>query len=197
MKTSKNYGAFSSEKELQLWLQNQGIDLSKWDCGSAKSIQNLLTELATGDCLIQLNPPLRVIHVVQVLIFRENSILVELEQEMNDLRKRKRNLPPSEKMKIGENCFDAAVRCLEEELSVSRKNITILIKEYKPFIRYRTSRSYPGLRSKYYVYRVKVEVDGLPHENFWSEEKTDEVNHDVIRRHYWGWKYLKNIKYPD
>jgi len=44
---------------------------------------------------------------------------------------------------------------------------------------------------------VKTEVDGLPQENFWSKEKTDEVNHDVIRRHYWGWKYLKNIKYPD
>lgn len=197
MKTSKKTGEFPSEKELNTWLLDQGIDLTRWDSDSAKSIENLFTELSTGDCTIQLNPPLRIIHVVQVLIFQGKLILVEMEQEMKDFRKRKRNLPPSEKMKIGEDCLEAAVRCLEEELSVSKKNITILTTDCKPFIRYRTSRSYPGLSSKYFIYRVHAQVDELPQGSFWSDEKDDDERHDVIRRHFWGWKFLKNIKYPD
>lgn len=197
MKSKNKLANFSSIDELERWLINQKIDLSLWNRGNAKSVENLLNEIIQGDCLIQLNPPMRIIHVVQVLIFRNQTLLVEIEQEMNDERTRKRNLPPSEKMKLGEDCRQAAIRCLVEELQVSDNQVKILTRDCKAFIRYRNSRSYPGLKSKYFVYRVQAQVEQLPQENFWSKEKVSPKHTDIVRRHYWGWSHMKKIKYPD
>lgn len=197
MKTPLKIREFIDKKDLEIWLINQGIDLSQWDCDNAKSIENLFKEIKGGDCVIQQSPPLRVIHVVQVLIFREKLILTELAQELSDLRKRKRNLPPSEKMKPDENCLHAAIRCLEEELQITKDRITFLTNECKPSVRYRYSKSYPGLKSKYYVYRVHVQVDGLPNGNFWSKEKISGDYQQSVHRHYWGWTQMKNIKISD
>ncbi|HSM26419.1 MAG TPA: NUDIX domain-containing protein [Anaerolineaceae bacterium] len=197
MKAKNKLANISSIEELEKWLSDQKIELHLWNCGNAKSLENLFNEIIEGDCSIQLNPPMRIINAVQVLIFRSQSLLVELEQEMIDDRTRKRNLPPSEKMKPGEDCKEAAIRCLVEELQLSQDEIKILTEECKPFIRYRKSRSYPGLKTKYYVYRVQAQVDQLPEGNFWSKEKESEEHADIVRRHYWGWSPSKNIKYPD
>jgi hypothetical protein len=197
MNTKKEFGNFLSTDDLKNWLLGQKIDLTIWNCGDAKSVENLFDELQHGDCSIQLRPPLRVIYVVQVFIIRDKSILVELEQEMSDHRKRKRNLPPSEKMKPGESWANATKRCLKEELQIEPDAIKIITKECKPSIRYRNSNSYPGLKTKYFIYRIHTEVNGLPEGNFWSEEETRVEDADVIRNHYWGWTHLKKIKYPD
>jgi len=197
MKAENKLANFSSFDELEKWLIDQKIDLSLWNRGNAKSVENLLNEIIQGDCSIQLNPAMRIIHVVQVLIFRNQTLLVEIEQEMNDERTRKRNLPPSEKMKPGEDCRQAAIRCLVEELQVSEDQVNILTKDCKAFIRYRNSRSYPGLKSKYFVYRVQAQVEQLPEGNFWSKEKESPKHKEIVRRHYWGWSQMKKIKYPD
>lgn len=197
MKKQKNTDGFASEKELKDWLLNHKINFSLWDCNSAKSVQNLFKEIIEGDCFIQKEPPLRIINVVQVLVFREGLILTELEQEMDDFRRRKRNIPPSEKMKPGEDFRQAAIRCLQEELQISEDRITVLTKDCSPFVRYRHSRSYPGLRSKYHIFRVHADVNGLPDENFWSQEKVDGEDCHIVRRHLWGWTFSKKIKYPD
>lgn len=197
MKPKNKLAKFSSNDELEKWLIDQKIDLLLWNRGNAKSVENLFNEIILGDSLIQLNPPMRIIHVVQVLIFRNQTLLVEIEQEMNDERTRKRNLPPSEKMKPGEDCRQAAIRCLVEELQVSEDQVAILTTDCKAFIRYRNSRSYPGLKSKYFVYHVQAQVEQLPEENFWSKEKESLKHTDIVRRHYWGWSPMKKIKYPD
>lgn len=197
MKTPPKILEIDNESDLEKWLIEHGIDLSQWGCDHAKSVQNLLKEIQEGDCIIQYKPPLRIIHVVQALIFKDKYILTELGQELSDNRKRKRNLPPSEKMKPDENCLFAAIRCLDEELQITDDRITFLSKKCKPVIRYRYSKSYPGLKSKYYIYRVHVQVNGLPEKNFWSEEKNSGDHQQSVRRHFWGWTQMKNIKFSD
>jgi hypothetical protein len=44
---------------------------------------------------------------------------------------------------------------------------------------------------------VKVYVKNLPVEGFWTEEKTNHADKEIIRRFYWGWGNLKMIKVPD
>ena len=197
MKSSPKNLEFVNERDLENWLIRHGIELNQWGYYHAKSVSNLMKEIQEGDCIIQHDPLLRIIHVVQVLIFKDKWILTELEQELSDLRQRKRNIPPSEKMKPDENCLLAAKRCLEEELQITEDRITLLSKDCKPVIRYRYSKSYPGLRSKYYVYRVHAQVNGLPEDNFWSEEKISGDHQQSVRRHYWGWTQMKKIKFSD
>lgn len=193
----KEFGRFHSIENLRLWLLTLPFDLESWNRGQAKSVSQLFDEINNGESSIQLNPPLRVVNVVQVLVSHNGKYLLELEQELDDKRTRKRNIPPSEKMKPGEDCLDAARRCLIEELQVPDQDIEILSDECKAIYRYRNSRSYPGLRTKYCIYRVKVYINNLPTEGFWTEEKTHHSGKEIIRRFYWGWGYLNKIKVPD
>lgn len=196
-KMKKEFGYFPSVESLRQWLLTLSLDLNSWNSGQAKSVDHLLNEINNGESSIQLKPPLRVVNVVQVLVALDDKYLLELEQELDDKRTRKRNIPPSEKMKPGENCLDAARRCLLEELQILDKDIEILSDTCKAIYRYRNSRSYPGLRTKYCIYRVKVIVKNLPAEGFWTEERTNYGEKEIIRRFYWGWDHLKKIKVPD
>lgn len=193
----KEFGYFPSVESLYKWLLTQFFDLDGWNSGQAKSVDHLFNEIKNGESSIQLKPPLRVVNVVQVLVSLDDKYLIELEQELDDKRTRKRNIPPSEKMKPGENCLDAARRCLLEELQILDQNIEVLSDHCKASYRYRNSRSYPGLRTKYCIYRVKVFVKNLPAKSFWTEEKSNHAGIEIIRRHYWGWGQLKKIKVPD
>jgi hypothetical protein len=193
----KEFGDFPSVESLRHWLLTQSFELDRWNRRQAKSVGHLFDEIKNGESSIQLKPPLRVVNVVQVLVSQDGKYLLELEQELDDKRTRKRNIPPSEKMKPGENCLDAARRCLLEELQILDKDIEILSEDCKAIYRYRNSRSYPGLRTKYCIYRVKVYVKNLPVEGFWTEEKTNHADKEIIRRFYWGWGNLKMIKVPD
>ncbi|PKO07129.1 MAG: hypothetical protein CVU41_03405 [Chloroflexi bacterium HGW-Chloroflexi-3] len=193
----KEFGDFPSVESLRQWLLTQSFDLDSWNRGQAKSVDHLFEEINNRESSIQLKPPLRVVNVVQVLISHEGKFLLELEQELDDKRTRKRSIPPSEKMKPGENCLDAAKRCLLEELQIPDNDVEILSECCKAIYQYRNSRSYPGLRTKYCIYRVKVIVKNLPEEGFWTEEKTNHAEKEIIRRFYWGWGYLKMIKVPD
>lgn len=197
VKMKKEFGNFTSLESLHQWLLNQSVDLDRWNCDQAKSVSNLFNEIVTGESTIQMQPPLRVVKVVQVLVMNTGLNLLELGQELDDKRLRKRNIPPSEKMKPGEDCLVAARRCLVEELQIQAQDITVVTKQCKPVYRYRKSKSYPGLRSKYIVYRVEVTVKGLPTEDFWTDEKSKQGAKEIVRRHYWGWRTLKVIKYSD
>jgi hypothetical protein len=193
----KDCGNFQSIEHLLIWLSDQSIELSKWNQGHAKSVENLFYELENGECQMQMQPPLRVVNVVQVLVTNGELYLLELEQELEDKRKRNRNIPPSEKMKPNENCLDAARRCLIEELGVNNDDIDIKTQDCIASIRYRKSRSFPGLNTKYYVFRVYAQVRGLSEENFWTEEITQKDGVEIVRRFCWGWSNLRKIKLAD
>lgn len=178
---------FLSIEALKSWLTDNHIPIHKWGLGDAKTILQLFHEIKKGECELRDNPPKRILPVVQVIIRRDNLVLVELEQELNDARKRKRCLPPSEKMKPGESWFTAATRCLDEELALSPDQYTILSTTCEPIITERPSQSYPGLKSQYHVYTVEVNAHSLPDKNFWTNEKEDLDCDTTVRRHHWGW----------
>lgn len=186
---------FSSLEELQNWLSNNNVPIEQWGKGYAKTINQLFLELQRRECIIKTNPPMRILTVVQIIIKHDDLILVELSQEMQDQRRRKRSLPPSEKMKPGEGWHQAAVRCLDEELSIQENQFTILSKDCKPDIYEKQSQSYPGLLSQYHLYRVHVAADHLPKNEFWTVEKIQSGQKQAVRRHLWGWVHPQSIKF--
>ncbi len=172
---------------LTSWLIKNHIPIQNWGFGHAKTISDLFQEINEGECVLINDPPKRILPVVQVIIRRNHLVLVELEQELNDSRKRKRCLPPSEKMKPEESWLEAAIRCLNEELSLAPHQFTVLSENCEPVIYERLSQSYPGLPSQYHIYSVNVQADTLSATEFWTDEKADPEKKAAIRRHLWGW----------
>lgn len=177
----------SDIRELKEWLIVNGIDISGWGKGGKKSIENLWDEFANGDIQLLNNPPSRVVNVVEVSILRGDSVLIEAVQEFGTGEQRFRNRLPSEKIRIGESYFDAALRCLEEELGIDKQNVTSMTIADKPQESITDSPSYPGLATKYTFHSITVEVNGLPQGDFWRENAAFEHG-DPVKRHYWRWR---------
>lgn len=177
--------------DLKRWLTSQGIDISYWGEKSAKSVEDLWIELADGETYLQNNPPLRAISVAQVIIRRGDEVLIEAEQEFKDKRRRCRDIPPSEKIKQGENYLDAIFRCLREELHIDLDHVEILPSTYHQEFSVRTSPSYPGLRTQYNFHIIEARVGELPGTDFWTTE-TANNGQDPIKRHHWVWRDQAN-----
>lgn len=178
---------FSSSEHLRQWLQEQGFDINQWGKLGKKSIHHLWLELINGDALLQLSPPMRKVQVVQVIIRRKNLILLETAQEFSNGHQRFRNQPPSEKMRIGEDYMDAAIRGLREELGLSQQHIVIHQSTYKRKDIQIESPSYPGLPTQYTFHQIEASVAGLPSDGFWKENLAYKPG-DPIKRHYWDWR---------
>jgi ADP-ribose pyrophosphatase YjhB (NUDIX family) len=185
---------FDDPTALHAWLIAQGLDLSAWGHGAAKDAAALWTELREGDARLVGPPPLRLVEVVEVLVAHpaahhtpQPRYLIEAEQELGDGRRRQRNLLPSEKLKPGEDCQQAAIRCLQEELGVAPQDVEIIPGSQQVIQRTLDSPSYPGLPTRYTVHTVAARVQGLPAESFWTSEATSNP-HDPVKRHSWVWQ---------
>lgn len=178
---------FDGPDELTGWLQENGIDTAVWGTGPFKTIANLWDEYVHGEVCFEANPPLRMVQVVQVLVQRENSTLIEVEQVFRDGKRRYRNQPPAEKIKPNENGIDAAYRCLNEELGLGRDQVYFMAAEQEREEMVTDSLSYPGLLTRYTIQRIRARVTGLPNENFWREN-TAVREGDPISRHLWAWQ---------
>lgn len=178
-------------KELEKWLARRGIDTSAWGTGDAKSVKNLWYELQEGDIVLQDNPLLRLVHVVQVMIRRQNKILIEAMQEFGDGSRRYRNQPPSEKMKSSESPTDAARRCLWEELGVNETDVAFDQSSYKQVQAQADSPSYPGLPTQYTFHLIEAVVAGLPSTDFWHDNEARGEG-DPVKRHYWVWQPVRD-----
>ena len=77
----KNIVDIYNKTDLEAWLVKNGIPLERWGVNNAKSIDNLFNEIKKGECVLQEQPIMRVLPVVQVIIKNGDLILVELEQE--------------------------------------------------------------------------------------------------------------------
>lgn len=174
---------------LEAWLAAAGIPLEQWGRGQAKTVADLWTEIASGEATLRDNPPRREVAVAQVLIRRGDQLLIEIEQELSDGRRRMRQRPPSEKLQGGEDALAAARRCLAEELGLALP-VTQLYEVEPPDTFSRVSPSYPGLPTRYAVHTVRVDDEALPlaelpPADFWRDNRG---NTDPIRRHLWGWR---------
>lgn len=185
---------FPSIHALEAWLKKHGVDYKVWGKNNSKSLQNLWQELEAGEVQLKETPPLRVVEVVQVLIWRDNNILVEAEQEFFNGQRRFRNQPPSEKVKPGESIQEAAQRCLKEELGVQSNAIQLDLDSHRQHQTHTNSISYPGLPSQYNFHLLEAAVSGLPDEDFWHENQTDGLV-DPVKRHRWVWKPRESIQF--
>ncbi len=166
-----------------------GIDTSRWGTGVAKSVNDLWAEIIHGDSVLESSPLLRVVQVVNVVIRSGNKVLIEGEQQFRGNQNRYRGIPLSEKMKPGETPVGAALRGIEEELRVESERVTVLSASDKPQTTLRESPSFPGLRTKYSVHTVEVQIESLPDQTFWTDE-LPENSSDPIKRHQWQWKVV-------
>lgn len=175
---------FADPAALEAWLRAHGLPLDAWGRGRAKRVADLWAECAAGETTLHDDPLQRRVGVVQVFIRRGGRLLIEVEQEMTDGRRRARLLPPSEKLKGEESPLAAAARCLTEELGLAGPDVK-LRESGQPARRVVDSPSYPGLPTCYLIYTVEATGDALPEADFWRENN---AAGDVIRRHLWGWR---------
>ena len=189
MKRRPSSPIFEDPTALATWLTAGGGALAAWGVGGAKTVADLWAEIACGETTLRDDPPRRAVAVVQVFIRRGEQTLTEVEQELNDGRRRARGWPPSEKLKGGEDVLGAARRCLAEELGFVVP-IEKLCEDAPPIEHTSDSPSYPGLPTTYRVHTVALAADDLPgpplpDADFWRDNAAPA---DPIRRHLWGWR---------
>jgi 8-oxo-dGTP pyrophosphatase MutT (NUDIX family) len=175
---------FQNVSELAGWLAALGVDADSWGQGESKRLIDLWAEYESGEAALEDNPPSRTIEVAEVIIRRGDAVLIEVEQEFSDGRRRARLVPPSEKMRPGESPLDAARRCLREELGLLVAEVT-LRQEYVLAEAVADSPSYPGLLTRYRFHTFEAAAAGLPDEDFYRDNAAPD---DPIRRHRWGWR---------
>ncbi|MCA9866339.1 MAG: NUDIX domain-containing protein [Anaerolineae bacterium] len=176
--------AFQTPAELAAWLAESGIDMAGWGAGPLKGLADLWAEYTSGETTFQDQPPTRLIEVAKTIIRHGDAVLIEIEQEFADGRRRARLVPPSEKLKAGETPRNAALRCLCEELGLGEANLKVN-EEPEVTEGVADSPSYPGLRTRYRFFTFEASTDALPNEDFYRDNAAPG---DPIRRHRWGWR---------
>ncbi|MFN0110252.1 MAG: NUDIX domain-containing protein [Blastocatellia bacterium] len=176
-------------ERLNNWLTQREIDTSAWGIGVAKSVEDLWAEIVNGESLLESTPLLRVVQVVNVIIRKNDKVLIETEQQFNGNQTRNRDIPLSEKLKPGEDQIYAALRGIKEELQVGAEQVEILKHSEKPRAELTESPSFPGLQTKYLLHTVEVRIENLPDETFWTDE-APENDSDPVTRHQWQWKVV-------
>lgn len=178
---------FTSSRQLQLWLGEQGIDLSLWGEGEAKSVADLWLEMVNGETTLHESPPRRQVQVVELLIEHNGQFLIEAMQEFANGERRYRKHLPAEKIKRGEDALMAARRCLLEEFSLTDLQLeTIRITIEQTVEKERRSPSYPGLNTTYLLHRVRIENFDFPSEDFATENQAHDDG-DPVKAHHWQW----------
>jgi hypothetical protein len=175
---------FQSLSELADWLAASEVDAASRGQGESKRLIDLWAEYEGGEATFEDDPPMRLLEVAEVVIRRGDAILIEIEQEFGDGRRRARSVLPSEKLKPGESPLAAARRCLREELGLMEDEVT-LAQEPRITEGVADSPSYPGLLTRYRFHTFETTADSLPDEHFHTNNAAPD---DPIRRHYWGWR---------
>ncbi|XVF10184.1 hypothetical protein REPUB_Repub07fG0160900 [Reevesia pubescens] len=194
---------FANPQALSDWLKPRlpSDSLASWGVKpGTKNVHNLWLELSEGETsLVDSSPPLRTVNVVTVRILgKDNLILIESRQELSDGSVRDRFRPLSEKMKPHETPEEAVVRAVKEELGsiIDSGVVRIVPGSYQKKLEERNSASYPGLPARYVLHSVDAWVEGLPEEDFCTEEKEEYEDFDgtkgleravSVRKHYWKW----------
>ncbi|CAN8265039.1 unnamed protein product [Cochlearia groenlandica] len=203
---------FANPQSLSDWLESRlpSDSFAAWGVKpGTKNVHNLWLELSDGETsLADSTPPVRTVNVVIVrVIGKDGKILVESHQELSDGSIRERFRPLSEKMKPDETPDEAVFRAIKEELGSifdgedgDGHRIKILPGSYRRKMEERNSVSYPGLPARYALHTVEATVQGLPEEDFCTEEKeydgdsTEDSESSraagkavTVRRHHWKW----------
>lgn len=150
-----------SLKNLERLLTSNGVDISTWGKGSAKTLSHLLQELIKKECTIYVREGrvVRGVHALSINVIFKDEILKEEYQKFKDgrIRRRKMDCSVAEKLNSDEiNDADNSVsRAMAEELQIyDIKNNQI--KGGEKASRSRESDSYPGTLMDITLYRYDV-----------------------------------------
>ncbi|OMO97794.1 hypothetical protein COLO4_14373 [Corchorus olitorius] len=200
---------FTTPQALSDWLRPRlpSDSFASWGVKpGTKNVHNLWLELSEGETsIVDSSPPLRTVNVVTVRVLgKDNRTLVESRQELSDGSCRDRFRPLSEKMKPHETPEEAATRALKEELGVIDSGVVRIVPgSYQKKVEERNSASYPGLPARYVLHSVDAWVEGLPEEDFATEEHEEYEDSDgtkdlekavSVRKHYWQWVSSDSVR---
>lgn len=216
-----NFRAFPTPQSLSDWLKPRlpSDSFASWGTKpGTKNVHNLWLELADGETsLVDEVPPIRNLEVVCVRILgRNNKLLIESHQELSDGSIRKRDRPLSEKLKSGEDIEGAVKRAIKEELGslIFRVNdneeknvdfdeiVRVVMDSYEKKVEERVSLSYPGLPACYVLHIVDAFVEGLPEDEFVTEEGMEYEGFDssgfadeavAVKKHFWKWVDIDSL----
>jgi len=177
-----------SLSELQHWLTGHGIAYDTWGRrrDGSKPVTRLWQEIASGESWLTDDPPLRQVAVVSLRIESDGKQLTEVGQLMADGAVRRRNSPPTEKLKRGETPAAGALRCAIEELRVVAQDVQIAAQPLSTTVEESHSPSYPGLRTRYLLHTITATIPTLPTSAFTTEEAPD--SDAAVLTHHWEWQ---------
>lgn len=182
-----------SLKNLENFLVENGVDISKWGRGEAKTLNHLLQELVKGECEIEIKDGkvLRIVHALSINVIYKGEILKEEYQRFKDGRIRRRKMDCSVAEKIHEDEIkdlnQAVKRALSEELKV--KDISDeQIKELPKIHRTRASGSYPGTNMDMVLYKFDVLL------KYHQYNPHGYVEHQKDKDTYFVWIQNKHLK---
>lgn len=143
-------------EELRNWLISKKIPTGQWGKGQMKAVEDLWSELGTGESVLIDRPPSRRVSCVSLVIRCGDKQLLEVGQELANGETRQRRQSPAEKMLPDEDPKAAAFRCVEEELGISRE-LCRIVPGVRPKRRNndKVSPSYPGLKPDIWCMRSK------------------------------------------
>lgn len=189
---SSNPLTVASLQELRDWLAGKGIPTHLWGNGQVKRVEDLWSELGTGECVLTDPPPERQVSCVSLVIRWGDKQLMEVGQVLANGETRQRHQSPAEKMLPGESVEAAAFRCVEEELGVSRESCLVVPDTHTEKVNKGESPSYPGLKSRYVVHEIEMEVPGLPKSAFRTPEAVKSGDTTVVM-HLWDWCQVTGV----
>ena len=151
------------KSELEAILLQHDISFQKWGTGKAKTVDDLLEEINSGEAEVKSREGklLRTTKVVSITVTywdgNNDLILVEDRQVFSDGRERKRVLDASlgEKMFVNEVPEEAARRALKEELCIIDVEVVSIGTKFRgPEM----SLSYPGLETLYELVQFSAKL---------------------------------------
>ena len=145
-------------------LEECGLPIEEWSGNNGtKTTRELFAELEAGETGLEYTPSGEIARVVEIGagdIWYKNLRLVEDRQVFNadGTKKRRPYLhgAMSEKMKAGEDPYEAVLRGIEEELGITGD---FKLGEDEVVSTTKKSPSYPGLMSTYKTHKIRVEID--------------------------------------
>jgi 8-oxo-dGTP pyrophosphatase MutT (NUDIX family) len=172
------------ESQLISLLNAHDIPLDLWGKNDAKTIGHLLRELESGEITLTKEGDSLLRNAIGSALnvyYQENEetlYLKETKQVFKDGRTRTRDLTTSigEKAKPGEDPLETAQRALSEELGISEN--LLLTPEPTEIKGPIPSTSYPGLISRFIIYKYKTFIPAhLFKAEGYKEEQEDKTNY--------------------
>merc|ERR1711957_4973 len=147
-------GTGLSETELNKFITDAKIDVSKYGTGHAKTLKEFSDELLVGDATLSVQPDgtlSRVVDVVVLLLTRgiDGETLVETQEILPDGSTVNLGRLPAIKRRPDENQFVAAQKLLKKKLRMDSIHVKLDSEDVKIIEERKESPSYPGISTLY------------------------------------------------